>query len=191
MIKALRMPLFSGWVRRFALPGALLLCACGGGADSPNRPLPPYEGRSVDLFDDAIDPRAVGLNLDDTRTPQTDPIVRERTQVADAVVRVKVQTVTSKKEADDVQFQLGLQVIEKLGGEHELPESFHVRIDKSSPSLGILKSLDARIGGKTFVAFVREFKGQDGEPRYYAHFSADNKDVVAAVKDAMALQEFK
>jgi hypothetical protein len=166
------------------------LGACGAGADSPNRPLPTYEGRSVDLFDDAIDPRAVGLNLDNTRTPQTDPIVRERTQVADAVVRVKVQTVT-KKEGEDIQFQLGLQVLEKLGGAHELPETFVVRIDKSSSSIGILKSLDSRIGGKTFVAFVREFKGGDGEPRYYAHFSADSKDVIAAVKDAMALQEFK
>jgi hypothetical protein len=182
---------FRGAFGRLSLPVVVLLCACGGSADSPNRPLPSYEGRSVDLFDDAIDPRAVGLNLDDTRTPQTDPIVRERTQVADAVVRVKVQTVTAKKEGDDIQFQLGLQVVEKLGGEHELPDTFHVRIDKSSPSLGILKSLDTRIGGKTFVAFVREFKGSDGEPRYYAHFSADSKDVVAAVKDAMALQEFK
>src|SRR5512135_1996344 len=141
MIKALRMPLFPGWVRRLSVPAALLLCACGGGADSPNRPLPPYEGRSVDLFDDAIDPRAVGLNLDDTRTPQSDPIVRERTQVADAVVRVKVQTVTAKKESEDIQFQLGLQVVEKLDGEHELPDPFIVRIDKSSPSLGIHKSL--------------------------------------------------
>lgn len=191
MIKAPCMPFLRG-CPRLALLAAILLCACGGGsADAPSRPLPAYEGRSVDLFDDAIDPRAVGLNLDDARTPQSDPIVRERTQVADAVVRVKVQTVTAKKEGDDVQFQLGLQVVEKLGGAHELPDSVLVRIDKSSPSLGILKSLDTRIGGKTFVAFVREFKGSDGEPRYYAHFSADSKDVVAAVKDAMALQEFK
>jgi len=49
-----------------------------------------------------------------------------------------------------------------------------------------VRSLDARLGGKTFVVFVRQFKGTDGEPRFYAHFSADTKDVIAAVKDFKA-----
>ena len=66
-----------------------------------------------------------------------------------------------------------------------------VRFDKTSPSAGIVRSLDARLGGKTFVVFVKEFKGPDGEPRFYAHFAADTKDVVAAVKDAALLSEFK
>ena len=54
-----------------------------------------------------------------------------------------------------------------------------------------MRSLDARLGGKTFVVFVRQFKGPDNEPRFYAHFASDSKDVVAAVKDSMALSEFK
>jgi hypothetical protein len=153
--------------------------------------LPNYEGHQAELFDDAIDPRAVGLNLDDARTPQSDSIVRERTQVGDAVVRAKVQTVTQKHDGDAVEYQLGLVVLEKLGGEHPPPDEFVVRFDKTSPSAGIVRSLDARLGNKTFIVFVREFKGTDGEPRFYAHFAADTKDVVAAVKDAMALSEFK
>jgi len=166
--------------------------SCGGpDANSPSRPLPAYDGHQTELFDDAIDPRAVGLNLDEARTPQTDAAVRERTQVGDAVVRAKVQTVTQKRNGDDVEYQLGLQVLEKLAGEHEPPEIFAVRFDKASPSAGIVRSLDARLGGKTFVVFVKEFKGSDGEPRFYAHFAADSKDVIAAVKDAVALSEFK
>ena len=169
-----------------------LALACGGeGANSPGRPLPPWEGHQTELFDDAIDPRAVGLNLDDTRTPQTDTVVRERTQVGDAVVRARVDTVTQKRNGEDVEYQLGLRVLETLTGAHPPPDEFVVRFDKASPSAGIMRSLDARLGGKSFVVFVREFKGPDGEPRYYVHIAADTKDVVAAVKDAAALSEFK
>jgi hypothetical protein len=170
----------------------LLALACGGPDPStPARPLPTYEGHQVELFDDAIDARAVGLNLDDTRTPQSDAIVRERAQVGDAVVRAKVETVTSKRDGDNVEYQLGLQLIEKLTGEHPPPDAFVIRLDKTSPSAGIVRSLDSRLGGKAFIVFLREFKGTDNEPRFYAHFAPDTKDIVAAVKDAMALSELK
>lgn len=176
-------------------PSLLVVVAtvsCGGpDANSPSRPLPAYEGHQAELFDDAIDPRAVGLNLDDTKTPQTDAAVRERTQVGDAVVRARVQTVTQKRNGDDVEYQLGFQLVEKLAGEHAPPDVFVVRFDKASPSAGIVRSLDARLGGKTFVVFVKEFKDVNGDPRFYAHVAADTKDVVAAVKDAAALSEFK
>jgi hypothetical protein len=186
--------LFTRSLMRSFWPIAVLIAASCGGPDasSPSRPLPAYEGHQAELFDDAIDPRAVGLNLDEARTPQSDAAVRERTQVGDAVVRAKVQTITQKHDGDqDVEYQLGLVVLEKLGGEHPPPDEFVVRFDKTSPSAGIVRSLDARLGNKTFVVFVRQFKDSNGEPRFYAHFSADTKDVIAAVKDAMALSEFK
>jgi len=171
---------------------SVLALACGGpDANSPNRPLPPWEGHETELFDDAIDPRAVGLNLDDTRTPQSDDRVRERTQTGDAVVRARVDTVTEKRSGDSAEYWLGLRVVEKLAGEHPPPDEFVVRFDKASPSAGIVRSLDSRLGGKTFVVFVKQFKGPDNEPRFYAHLSSDSKDVIAAVKDAMALSEFK
>ena len=171
---------------------ASLALACGGsGSNAPGRPLPTWEGHQSELFDDAIDPRAVGLNLEEARTPQSDTAVRERTQVGDAVVRARVDTVTEKRNGDDVEYWLGLRVLETLAGQHAPPESFVVRLDRDSPSKGIVRSLDARLGGKTFVVFVREFKGGDNEPRFYAHFAPDTKDVIAAVKDAVALSEFK
>ena len=182
--------MFRRWV-----PLCLVVLGCGGpDANSPSRPLPPYDEHSKKLFDDAIDPAAVGLSLEvETRTPLTDATLRERTQVGDAVVRAKVSTVTEKKderEGTNVEYQLGLQVLEKLTGEHPPPDDVVVRFDKDSPSAGILNSLGARLGGKTFVVFIKEFK-TDTDPRFYAHFSADSKDVISAVKDAVALQSFK
>jgi hypothetical protein len=185
-----------GVMRGWLLSAVVWAVACGG--PDPNTPagrqLPAYEAHQKELFDNAIEPAAVGLSLDDSaRTPITDTILRERTQTGDAVVRAKVQTVTEKKESENnnVEFQLGLQVVEKLAGEHPPPDDFVVRLDQTSPSAGIVNSLGARLGGKTFVVFLRQFKGDDNEPRFYAHFAADSKDVIAAVKDAVALAEFK
>ena len=169
----------------------LALLACGGpDASSPERPRPPYEGRALELFDDVIEPRAVGLALEDARSPRTDPVLRERTQTADGVARVTVKTVTARGDGVEMEYLLAVNVVEKLT-EGPLPGELVVRVDRSSPSLGIVKSLDARLGGKTFVAFVREFAGSDGEPRWHFHFAPDTKDEVAAVSDAIALQSYK
>ena len=172
------------------LPAFLPFLACGGpDASSPERPRPPYEGRSLELFDDVIEPRGVGLALEDARTPRSDPVLRERTQTADGVARVTVKTVTARGDGVDVEYLLTVAVTQKLT-EPALPEEIIVRVDKSSPSLGIVKSLDARRGGKTFVAFVREFAGADGEPRWHFHFAPDTKDEAGAVADVIAMQSF-
>ena len=176
-------------MRRLLLVLALAAAACGGpDPRSPDRPRPPYEGRSVEVFDDAIEPRAVGLNLEDARTPRTDPVLRERTQLSEGTARVGVVTVTGRGDGIEVEYVVSIKLVEKLGG--ELPDEMSVYIGKQSPSLGIVKSLDSRLGGKTFVAFLKEFKGPDGEPRWHFHFAPDTKDVVAAVKEAYELATF-
>ncbi len=149
----------------------------------------PYDAHEQTLFDDAIDPAAVGIVLDEPArgTPREDAVLRERTQVGDGVVRARVQTVTMKKEereGHDVTFELGLEVVEKLAG--DVPEELVVRLGKTSPSAGIVESMGAQLADKTFVVFVRRFNGPNDKPRYYAHFSADSKDIIAAVKDAAA-----
>jgi hypothetical protein len=173
-----------------ALALALAFVACGGpDPRSPDRPRPPYEGRDVQVFDDVIEPRAVGLNLDDARTPRTDAALRERTQLAEGTARVAVTTVTGRGDGVEVEYAISVKVVEKLG-DGSLPDEMVVYVGKLSPSLGIVKSMDSRLGGKTFVAFMKEFKGPDGEPRWHFHFSPDTKDVVAAVKEAIELETF-
>lgn len=172
---------------------AVALAACGSPADpdAPGRPLPPYSGASVELFDDTVEPASVGLDFDKTYNPRSDVVLRERTQTADAVLRVRVQTVSSKTDGADAIFRLGLSTVEKLAGEHPPPSSFTVRIDKNSASYGILKNFESRLVGYPFVAFVREFIRPDGERELHFHLSQDTKDVKAAVSDAQALSELK
>jgi hypothetical protein len=171
---------------------ALALClflGCGGG-EIPESQLPKWSGHSTELFDDVIEPRAVGLELNITATPRADPTLRERTQTGDAVLRVRVETVTQSGYGRNVRHQLSFVTLEKLAGQRPPPVNFVVTMDESNPSIGIIRSVEARLGGKTFIAFVKAF-GQDGERQYHFHLAPDTKDVRDAVQDAVALGDFK
>ena len=106
-----------------AIVPALAAAALGSGGCGPmtgpvskTRPLPAYAGRAADLFDDSIDPAGVGMDFDKGYTPKADPMLRERAQVGDAVLRVKISTVTGKKDGPESTYQLELHTVEKLTG---------------------------------------------------------------------------
>jgi hypothetical protein len=174
-----------------------LVCAvgCGGsgrGPGSPSRPLPAWTGHATQLFDDAIDMRAVGLDLERAApSARGDALLRERAQTGDAVLRVRVDTVTARDDGVEARYDLGLRTLEKIAGENPPPEAFTVRIGKESPSAGLMRGFQTRLGGKTFVAFVREFVRADGDTDLHFHLSADDKEVVGAVKEAVASADFK
>ena len=185
---------FSRWPRLLGLVGILLAAsACSpiaGGRDA-DRPVVPYSGAPAKLFDDAIDPAAVGLDYDKGYSPRADKSLRERSQTGDAVIRVRVATVTAKTDGPDKIYQLGLHSVEKLTGKNPPPADFTVQITKTSESLGIMKNFESRLVGYAFVAFVREFAGAGGEPEIHFHLAPDTKDVKTAVGDAMLLGELK
>lgn len=180
------------FARSWVIAGAAMVAlACGGpDANSPGRPLPPFEGHATELFDDSIEPAAVGLSLDDAADPKADAKLRERTQTSDAVVKVRIETVTGSGDEGNMRYQIGLRVLDVLTGSHPPGDTFMVTVDKSSDSIGIVKSLDSRLGGKTFIAFVREFQ-QGDDRRFHFHMSADAKDVAAAVKAAVDLADLQ
>jgi hypothetical protein len=170
----------------------LALAACGGAAASaPARPIAGYSGRSAELFDDTVEPAAVGLDFDRGYSPRADPLLRERAQTGDATLRVRVSTVTAKKNGPEETYQLGLHTVESLGGKHPPPPDFTVTITKVSESFGILKNFEARLIGYAFIAFVREFAMPSGERELHFHLAPDTKEVKAAVSDAMLLGGLK
>ncbi len=185
-----------GAARATALAGllastALLGCGTSKGANDPSRPLAPYAGRQADLFDDTIEPAAVGLDFDRGYSPRLDKVLRERAQVGDAVLRVRVSTVTAKTDGPDSTYQLGLHTVEKLAGKHPPPTDFTVQINKASESHGIMKNFESRLVGYAFVAFVREFAHPSGDREVHFHLAPDTKEVKAAVGDAMIMGELK
>ena len=172
-----------------------LLSACGGGSNHrPARALPPYSGRAAELFDDAIEARAVGYQLDNSAPPpMNDNILRERAQVGDAVVRARVTTITSKDEDKGRTWQIGFHTIEKLGGSGPLDADFTVQVQPSGPAAGIMRALGPQMMGMAFVAFVREFARSDAseDSELHFHLSADNRAAAAAVRSAFSVDKVR
>jgi hypothetical protein len=170
---------------------ALLMTACPGAAESPKRPLPSYAGRAVELFDDAIESKAVGLDLEQSTPARADPLLRERTQVADAVLRARIDTVTAKQEDSGTTYTVTLHTAEKLTGSYPPASPFSVKVDRTDKAAGILRSFEARLVGMQFVIFVREFVRPDGDSELHFHMAPDSKEVLAAINEAMTLAELK
>ncbi|MBL8611237.1 MAG: cobalamin ABC transporter substrate-binding protein [Myxococcales bacterium] len=158
---------------------------------APQKPLPTYSGRQTELFDDGVEPAAVGLDMDKSYHPRSDSLLRERTETADAVIRVRLSTVTGKAEDTGNTYDIGMRTIEKLAGDRPPGETFTVRVDKGSPSVGIFKSFEGRLVGKEFIAFVRTFVRPDGDKEIHFHLAPDTKDVRIAVTDAVTLGTLK
>jgi hypothetical protein len=177
----------TGLVAISTIPG----CGQASGASSPTRPLPAYAGRAADLFDDAIDPAGVGMDYDRGYSPRADALLRERAQVSDAVLRIKIATVTAKTDGAEKTYQLGLHTVEKMTGDNPPAADFTVSVTKSSEAHGILKNFEGRLVGYPFIAFVREFVRPDGDREVHFHLSPDTKEVKVAVGDAVVLGEIE
>jgi hypothetical protein len=171
----------------------LLGCGDGPGAQAPSRPLPPYSGRPAQIFDDSFDAAAVGLDMDNSYHPKSDAQLRERAQSADAVLRVKVTTVTNKVEDTGPTFEVGLKQTEWIAGDHPPgTDSFTIRMQKSQQTTGMMKSLEGRLVGMEFIVFLKAFKvAESADREFHVHFAPATKDVKDAVGDAIALRELK
>jgi hypothetical protein len=161
--------------------------ACGGasdgaaGAPDAGATLAPWHGPLRDLFDDAIDPAAVGLSLDG-RSPAHHPLLRARAQHADVAARVRVQTVTVDTLGARTRYKLALQVGYPTLLPARLPDRvFELTIEPTSAAFGIVRTLDTTLRGRTFVGFLRRFPGDEG-PELHWHLTADTAEVAWAVQ---------
>jgi hypothetical protein len=150
-----------------------------------------YKGDFADQFDDAIEAHAIGLELDNYVDPKSDIRLRARAQAADFVARVRVTTVTGESEAGNRQYQVSFHVLERLGGKHPVGDDFTVRVDKNSPSLGIVKSMEGQLVGKSVDIFVKAFARSDGDRDLHFHATIDSPEAAAAIREAVILDEVK
>lgn len=175
--------------------GALLVLLPGCGEATPEAKapaganLPRWEGHARELFDDNIDPAAVGLSMEGP-SPRSDPFLRERSQTAAVTARVRVQTVTVDSVGDQKTYHLGVEVgVPPLTTSRVPDKSFELLIKPTSLAFGIAKAFDARLRGSTFIGFIGRFQGEDGEVEVHFHLSPDTAEVASAIKEAVALQE--
>jgi hypothetical protein len=185
------------------LAGALACGACGAATPTSHTPrnLPPYSEHAKALFDDGVEPDAVGLASDGADKPGTDNNLRERAQIGDAVVRARVMTVD---ESTSRVWQLAfhtLEIVHKGSGTgmNQSTEAtpfdtgFTLQVEPTDPSAGIVNSMSNRLVGHTFVVFLRTFAHpdttEDGDVHF--HIAADTKEQLEAVRSAIMLGEVR
>jgi hypothetical protein len=179
-----------------AVPLAALAFGLGTAGCEPSQPavgpasaFPTWEGHAQEVFDDNIDPAAVGLSLDGP-SPRSDRHLRERAQTSDVVARIRVQTVTVDSIGDQQTYHLGVQVGIPTLVPAKLPDrTFELSIKPQSPAFGIAKSFDSRLRGQTFVGFIKRYGTGDGETMVHWHLAPDTAEVAAAIKEAVMLRE--
>lgn len=151
------------------------------------RPPSPYEKEQVQLFDDTIDAAAVGLDINQTFDPATDPNLDNRVRASDTIVRARVLTVSSRGDINKPTYQLSLATQgEAFYERNPIKSPFNLRVDSTSPSSGIVKHLESGLIGKTFIVYLREFIRPDGDTELHFHMSPDTKAVTKAIQDAYA-----
>lgn len=181
------------------LAAALLVAAaapaCGEATTEAASPaalgLSPWADRARVVFDDNIEPAAVGFTMD-IPSARGDKFLRERALTAELVARLRVQTVTVETVGDDSTYHLGVQVATPALAPNPRIEDkvLELVIKPTTPAYGIAKALDQRLQGLTFVGFVSRFASPDGqEVELHWHLAPDSADVASAVKEAVALAE--
>lgn len=150
---------------------------------------PPYDAWAQQVFDDSIDPAAVGLTFE-SPSPRGDRLLHERAKTADVVSRVRVSTVTVDSIGDASTYHLGIQIgYPPLATPKVADRTFELIIRPKSRAHGIAKAFDSRLQGLTFVGFIRRFAGESGEPEIHWHLSPDTAEVTEVVREAVALGE--
>ena len=133
-------------------------------------------------------------------SPKDDALLRERTQTGDAVVRARVVTVTSGPESQGNGWRIGLRTLETVAGKRPPEGEFTFIVEGKAPAAGVVRMLEARLVGATFVVFVRTFgqaeAGGDVSAggrvaELHFHFAKDDKDELGAVREASLLGEVK
>lgn len=151
--------------------------------------LPRWDGQLRELFPNEIDPAALGLGAAKA-VSRTDRTLWARATTSDVVGRARVQTVTVDTRIGVDTYRIGIEFATPTLATPKTTEStFELTIAPSDPAYGMVKALDNRLQGKTFVAFVKRFAGADDEIEVHFYLSPDSADVAKVIQEAVAVQE--
>ncbi len=176
---------------RFTLPCllVLVLAGCGGNqprAASATEGLPEYTPGEAAIFGDDLSPSVFGLP---TEVPiEKDGRLEDWVRDADAVVRVRVATVSQEELAGKKAFALSLSVEpEPLKGRIQ-ENPLEIQLGPSSPALSQVLTAGTQFVGRRFVLFVKRYARQ-GEPELHWHGEGDTPAFHQAFERTNALDE--
>lgn len=183
------------------LSAPLVLSGCAADepeVQAPKRgPLPKWQGQLRDLYPNEIDPSALGFGVAETNVKgaptkwHNDRVLWARSTSADIVGRVRIQTVTVDTRKGTDTYRLGVQFATPTLSTPTFDDyaTVELTVSPSDSAYGMVKALDTRMQGKTFVAFVKRFAGPDDEIEVHFYLSPDSSEVAKAVQEAVAVEE--
>lgn len=170
---------------------AVLASACGGeearAPVSSGVPLEPWAGELQGLFDDTIEPAAVGLSHDG-RAASESPLLALRTRQAELVARMRLQTLTRDTRDETSSYALTFEVGQPPLRAGLDERAIELRLAEGSQAFELVSSVENTLRGRVFVGFVRRFRGEDG-PELHWHLTTDSADVHQAVGVAATFDE--
>lgn len=184
-----------GWLQAPALAFAAVATLGACGSPRVTHPLaadglPLWDGEARALFDDGIDAVAVGLALDG-RSPAEDPYLLRRTESGDFVGRVTVRGLDIGRAGAKTLYTLNVRAVPPpMSPPHTEQRDFDLEIGPAAPAFGVVRTVEHDLRDHLFIAFLKRFHGPDG-PEVHFHLTADTPEVVAAVREAAALDEVR
>ncbi len=179
------------------LLGSSLLLGCAETTPAPApppRPTAPYKGRAVELFDDGAEASAIGYTAEALQPTPSDPVLRDRILTADAVVRVRVVTLTTRESG--LGWLVGFRAVETLAGTAPAGE-IALLVNPADEAAGLIRAFEDRLVGTSFVLFVRSFRpastssgGGDARAVHF-HIAADSPAEVRAIRASSLLSQVK
>jgi hypothetical protein len=177
---------------RFLFPVFAVVTALGCGAPSPRavsavEGLPEYSPEETSIFGDILAPPVFGLA---SEVPgERDPKLADRTHHADAVVRVRVATVSEQLLAGTQGFTIVLAVETPpiLGIPPENP--LELQLSRGSPSFAMVQAQGSALVGRRFILFLRHYSHR-GERVVHWHGEGDTPAFEEAIHRAKALDGF-
>jgi hypothetical protein len=180
----MRRVMFAGWV-------ALCITACGGNEPrvaSAVAGLPEYTPAEASLYGDEFTAAVFGLPKE--VDPSQDPKLRERTDRADAIVPVRISTVTADSLAGVRAYTIGVAADGPPVAGTPPDGPLDIRLGPGNPSLSQVQIADTSLVGKRFLLFIRRYSDA-GEAVTHYHGEADSPDVRKAIESAQALDSLK
>jgi hypothetical protein len=176
---------------RFTVPCLLVLALAGCGGSQPRAAsategLPEYSPEEAAIFGDDLSPSVFGLP---TEIPiENDSRLFDWLHDADAIVKVRVATVSQEELAGKKGFALSLSV-EPGTLKGRLDENpLEIQLGPGSPALSQVLTAGSQFVGRRFVLFVKRYARQ-GEPELHWHGEGDTPAFHQAIERTNALDE--
>lgn len=149
----------------------------------------------MELFDDGAEPSTIGYTAEALQATSTDPVLRDRLLTADAVIRARVVTLTTREAG--LGWLVGFRSIETLAGTPP-PGEISLQISPTDEAAGLIRAFEDRLVGTSVVLFLRSFRpapsgtlgGGDTRSLHF-HIAADSPAELRAIRAAALLSEVK